>query len=225
MAGTCTGTQRLRVESAAHDTAAQVVRLDAAENGRIDDLGRGRGDHHLLLFFRHIGFTGGDEARAHVAEIRAHHFRSPQCATVGKCAGEHDGSVPELAHFGQQGEWRQGAGMAACAGADQDQPVDAALQRLARVLHRDDIVEHQPAIAMHLRAYAIRLADRGDHQRHAMAGDQREILVEAPVRGVQDQVDAERRDPLCGVSRCVGGELVFDARDPLLEGVERAGVQ
>ena len=39
--------------------------------------------------------------------------------------------------------------MAAGAGADQDQPVDARLERLLGVADRDHVVQHDPALAVH----------------------------------------------------------------------------
>ena len=83
--------------------------------------------------------------------------------------------------------------MAASAGRDRDHPVGAFLHRLAREAVVDDVVEADPAPAVHRLIDLDDRAQRGDDDRHLPFGAGRHVLLEPVVGAVDDLVDRERR--------------------------------
>jgi hypothetical protein len=83
--------------------------------------------------------------------------------------------------------------MAAGAGADRDQAVDAGLGRLACVPQADDVVEHDAAVAVHRLDQVRHGAERSHDERHAVPHTGLEILLQARIRTVHDQVHAPGR--------------------------------
>ena len=61
--------------------------------------------------------------------------------------------------------------MAAGAGADRDDAVDAGLGRLLGVAARDHVVEDEAAVGMHGVDQVAHRAERGDDERHAVCDD------------------------------------------------------
>ena len=99
--------------------------------------------------------------------------------------------------------------MAAGAGAHRDQAVDAGFRRLAGVAHVDDVVEHEPAIALHGADQLLHGAERGDDQRHLVLDRDLEVGLQPRIALVHDQIHAERRARPAGVA--------FDAVEPLAD--------
>ena len=61
---------------------------------------------HLLVAFRGATFSGGNEPRTNVGEVRAQHFHSANGAAIGNTATHHQRPVEELAYSGHEREWR-----------------------------------------------------------------------------------------------------------------------
>src|SRR6266852_4355647 len=107
--------------------------------------------------------------------------------------------------------------MAAGAGADQYQPVDALLQRLLGVAHADDVVQHDATIGTRRLHHFRRRAQRGDHDGHLVLDADRNVVRQAVVGRMHDLVDGEGRHLLLGVRALICRELALDAEDPLFE--------
>ena len=158
-------------------------------------------DQRLLVRVAGVRFLGGDEARAHVCEVRAHCLRGENRRAVGDRTRQDHRAVVELAHLREQRERRERAGVSACTCAHEDQPVDARLQRALGMLHVGHVVIHEPAVRMRRLHDLVRRAQAGDLDRHAILLAQRDVAREPVVRCVHDLVDGERCDPALGCCR------------------------
>ncbi|KAG0774379.1 hypothetical protein G6F22_014109 [Rhizopus arrhizus] len=141
--------QVARIQPGGRDAGLQVVAGNAGEERGVEDVGRAGLDDGGFVAFAGIGFFAGDEARAHVGEVSAHGQRRQHVCAGRDGARQDQRAVIEAAHFGYQREGAQRAGMAACACADQDQPVHAGFQRLFGVADGGDVVEHLAAPVVH----------------------------------------------------------------------------
>lgn len=83
--------------------------------------------------------------------------------------------------------------MAASAGRDGDQPVDAGLGRLGRESERRNIMKDETAIALHRLDQIAIEAERGDDQRHLALDDDSKIGIQPRVAAMDHEIDAERR--------------------------------
>ena len=157
-----------------------------------------------------VGFCGGDEARAHVGQVGAERERGRNAPAVGDRARQQDGALEPLLDLAQQRERRQRAGMAAGAGANQNETVDAMFGGLARMLDVDDVVEHHAAIGMRGLDDFLRRPQRGDDDRHLVLHAGFHVLHQPVVGGVADLVDRVGRDLLLRMQRLVFAEFVLD---------------
>jgi hypothetical protein len=115
--------------------------------------------------------------------------------------------------------------MAARAGADQDQPVDAGLQRALGVLDVGHVVEHQAAVAPRRDDHVVGRAQRGDLDRHLVLLAKIDVVLQPIVGAVHDLVDREGRHPLLGMPGLVLGKFRGDALQPLLEHLLGPGIE
>ena len=79
----------------------------------------------------------------------------------------------------------------------------------ARVTHVDDVVEHEPAVALHRADQFLHGAERGDDQRHLVLDGNLEIRLQARIALVHNKIHAVRR-------RCAAG-FALDAVEPLAD--------
>ncbi len=135
------------------------------------------------------------------------------------------GALEPLLDLAQQRERRQRAGMAAGAGANQNEAVDAMFGGLARMLDVDHVMEHHAAIGMRGLDDFDRRPQRGDDDRHLVLHAGFHVLHQPVVGGVADLVDRVGRDLLLRMQRLVLAELVLDAGQPFVELFDGAGVQ
>ena len=106
--------------------------------------------------------------------------------------------------------------MAAGAGANRNEPVDALVHRLLGMADVDDVVEDDTAIGMGGIDHRLRRPERGDDDRHLMLGADLHVVHQPVVGGVADLVDGEGRRLLAGLLlEC--GELGLDLHDPFGE--------
>ena len=122
-------------------------------------------------------------------------------------------------------EGRQRAGVAAGAGADQDQSVHTLLGRLVRMLGVDHVVENEAAVGMRGRDDLGRRPQRGDDDRHPMLHAGLHVLHQPAVGGVTDLVHGIGRDLAARMARFVLAELVIDPGQPLVEHAGRPGIE
>ncbi|MCY1303548.1 hypothetical protein D9M70_532600 [compost metagenome] len=78
---------------------------------------------------------------------------------------------------------------------------------------------------MYLGHHLIRLAHRGDHQRHPVFDHGSEVGVLAIVRAMQDQVDAERRSRAIRMLGIMTRQFLADLCQPRAQLIRRAGVE
>jgi hypothetical protein len=142
---------------------------------------------------------------------------SPHRPAIGDRAGQQQGAFPEFAHLRHQGERAHRSGMAACAGADQDDAVHTRLDRLFGVTNGGGVVEHDAAIAMHFGHDVGGIADRGDDDRRSVPHAQRHVFIQPRVGLVHDLVHGIGRRQLVGIGFVVRGAFAFDARQPFIE--------
>src|SRR3546814_5887837 len=83
-------------------------------------------------------------------------------------------------------------GMAGGAGEKQDNDVDAATRRTARMVKRYDIGENEAAIAMHRVDHDLGPPDARDDDRWLPFADDREIGLEARIAVVSQEVHGNR---------------------------------
>ncbi len=209
--------QRVGIEAGRGDAALQVVAVHAGEEVGVDDLLAGRFDDALLVALGRVGFLAGDEARADIGEVGADGLRGQHRGAVGDGAREQQAAVVELAHFGNQREGRQASGVPAGAGADQDQAVDARLQRALGMGDVGDVMEHQAAVALGRLHHVVGRAQRGDLDRHLVFLAEVDVVLQAVVGTVHDLVDGERRHLAVGMLLLVFAQLRGDALQPGLE--------
>ena len=107
--------------------------------------------------------------------------------------------------------------MAAGPGADQDQSVDACLQRALGVGDVGHVVKHKAAVGVCRFHHVVGRAQRGDLDRHLVLLAEVDIVLQPVVRAVHDLVDGEGRDFLLGMLGLVLGQLRGDALQPFLE--------
>ncbi|MEY9154089.1 hypothetical protein ABIG04_002399 [Bradyrhizobium japonicum] len=215
----------VRIEPRGGDRGAEIVAVHAGKQVGVDDVVRGVLRQRGLVGFVGIGFLRCDEAGAHIGEVGAQRQRGGDAKTVADCARQQDRAVEPLLDFAHQRERRERAGMAAGAGAHQDQSVDALLRRLARMLDVDDVVEHQPAIGVRGLDDLGGRSQRSDDDGRPVLHTGFHVLHQPVVGGVADLVDRIGRDLLAGIARFVFAELVPDAAQPLVELVHRTGVE
>ena len=97
--------------------------------------------------------------------------------------------------------------MAAGAGTDQDQPVDAGLQGALGVGDVGHVVEHQAAVALGRLHHVVGCAQRGDLDRHVVLLAEVDVVLQAVVGAVHDLVDREGRHLLLGMLLLVLAQL------------------
>src|SRR5262249_40332703 len=102
-------------------------------------------------------------------------------------------------------------------GADQHDAVDLRIHRALRVVQVVGFVEDDPAIRVDAGDELRRRSARDENHRHRVLDADREIVVEAWIRLVDHEADAERR-----IFRC---ELELDVRKPLLEARARRVIE
>lgn len=135
------------------------------------------------------------------------------------------GAVVEGADLVDQGDGVEPAGVAAGAGRDQDQAVDAGVQGAAGVAHRGDVVVDLAAVGVDGAHHRFGWMQRGDDERHAALGADGQVALPAGVAGVDDEVDAIGRDDGMRRRPARARQLVFDARDPRVQLFLRPGVE
>ena len=172
-----------------------------------------------------VGLRRRDEAGAHIGEIGAERHGGGDAVAVADRARQQDRALEPLLDLAHQRERRQRAGMAAGAGAYQDQPVDALLRGLARMLDVDDVVEHQPAIGVRGLDDLGRRPQRGDDDGGPVLHTGLHVLHQPVVGGVADLIDRVGRDLFAGIARLVFAELIRDAAQPFVQLLDRAGVE
>ena len=89
--------------------------------------------------------------------------------------------------------------MAAGAGADRDDAVDALLRGLFGVAQIDDVMQHDAAVGMHGVHHLGRRPQAGDHDGNPMLHAQRHVMFQSVVAGMHDLIHREGRDLGCGL--------------------------
>lgn len=192
--------------------------MDAGECVGVDDVGRAGFDDRVLVALHHVGFVRRQEARSDVREIGAERARGGDRVARRDRTGQRDEAVVEAPHFGDQRERRQRAGVAARPRRDEDEAVDAGFQRLLRMSHRRDVVQHDPAVRMdRIDDVARRCAQARDHQRHASVDADAQVLFDARIRRMADMVDRVRADRRIGMGVPVRAQRAVDRVDPVAE--------
>ena len=115
--------------------------------------------------------------------------------------------------------------MAAGAGADQNETVDAMIGGFPRMLDVDYVVKHHAAIGMRGLDDFDRRPQRGDDDGHLVLHAGLHVLHQPVVGGVADLVDRVRRDLLLRMQRLELAEFVLDSAQPFVELFHGAGVQ
>ena len=136
-----------------------------------------------------MAFLGGDKARAEVSEIGTEQLRGENLVAVVEAAGQQQGLVEELADFGDQGKRAPGAGVATGAGSHRDQAIDSGFSRFFRVPAGGYVMEHQATVAVHSIDHFLHGAEAGDDDRHALFHADGQVVLQARVAVVNDQVD------------------------------------
>ena len=116
-------------EGADLDAIADVSRALSAKLDETDAMGQGE-------YTLEVGTPGAERERRGNAP------------PVGDRSRQQHRAVEPLLDLPQQGERRQGAGVPACPGTHQDEPVDAIFGGFARMLDVDHVVKHHAAIGM-----------------------------------------------------------------------------
>ncbi len=148
---------------------------------------------HLLVGVLRQTLSRGDELGAHIGKVTAQCLGSGHCMSVGHTSRHHDDAVPELTHRPHEGEGIGPSGLAAGAGRQQHQPVDAGRHRLLGVADRGDVGQHQATRILQRLHHRLGRAHRGDHDLRLVAQHGREVVGHARVGPVHDQVGAPRR--------------------------------
>ena len=94
-----------------------------------------------------------------------------------------------------------------------------------RVVHVDDVVQHDPAVALDRAVHVFAGAERRDDDRHLVLHAHGQIVLEPVVRLVHDLVHRERRGRRFGMRRVPRGKLGREAREPPIEKLRRPRVQ
>ncbi|CFN74999.1 Uncharacterised protein [Bordetella pertussis] len=206
-----------RVQAGGHDAGFQVVAGNAGEKRRVQHVGRARVDDGLLVGLGGIGLGGRDEARTHIGEVGPRGERRQDALARGDCAGQYQRPIVEAPYFGDQRERAERAGVAARAGAHQDQAVDAGLQGLLGVAHGRDVVEDLAAPGMHAGNQVAGRAQAGDDVGHPVAGAHVQVVFEPVVRLVDDLVDRVGRHDAVRMRAAVFGQAGLDFVEPVAQ--------
>ena len=182
-------------------------------------------DDRLFVGVHRTGFFGGDEGRPDIGEIGAHRLGGENGLARGDGAGEQQRAVEPGADVVDQRERRDRARMAAGARSDGDEAVRSFLDRLPREAVGDDVMQREPAVAVHRRIHVLARAERGDDDRRLPLDRQRHVLFEPGVRPVHDLVDGEGGGALLRMGAVVRRERLGDLVQPLVELRNRPGVQ
>ncbi len=139
---------------------------------------------------------------------------------------QRERAVEELADLADERERRQHPRVAAGAGRDEDQSVDAGVERLLRVTDADDVVEDDAAVRMdRVEHRPVRRAQARDHDRHAMLDAYLDVVHQPIVRRVDDLVDRVRRDRPIRMRGPMRRERVLDPTQPARQLVRRSRVE
>ena len=112
---------------------------------------------------------------------------------VIKAAGQQQGFVEELANLGNQSERTPGAGMTAGASGYCDQAINPCLCGFLRVAAGGDVMEYQATVAVHGVHHLLHGAEAGDDDGHALFYADGQVILQARVAVVNDQIDRVRR--------------------------------
>ena len=136
----------------------------------------------------------GNEARAHVHRVGPAGNGTGHAPAVADAATDHDGAVKKLAQRTHKSEGRQKARMPARTCADAGQAVRARCYGLLREADSDDIGQHDAAVGMHHVNHWLGAAQRGHHDGRLVFGDQLQVLRQACVTRMRDEVGAPGAD-------------------------------
>ena len=164
----------------------------------------------------------GDQPGADQREIAAQYLGGVNVAAVGNRPGQPQGAVPELAHFGDEGERVVAAGMPARAVAHQHQAIDAGGHRLACEGRADDVGDHHAAIGVHGFKHALGAAQGRGHDGRLITTHQVKLGLEAVIGAVHDHVEHPWRPLLATLPGQV--TLAGDLLQPLLQLLDRARI-
>ncbi|ERS82319.1 hypothetical protein Q671_03175 [Halomonas sp. PBN3] len=98
--------------------------------------------------------------------------------------------------------------------AYQDQSINAAIDGLMRMAQSRHIMEDPPAIIMHSLHDPMRGVQAGDHQGYTKLGTQRQIVLQAIIGRMHDEVDREGSDPAPGVGLTAVSKPLGDTCEP-----------
>ena len=185
--------QIIRVKAGGLDRRAQHVGLQARERRGQQDVVGAAGDQQLLVSDIRHAFVGSDEFCAHIGEIAAELLRRAQGVAVADAARQHQWPIKEGPHGAHKHEGIEPAGLAACAGRQQHQPVGARGNRTLGMADRGDIGKHQRAGLMQRSDHWRRRSDRGDHHLRPVPQQHRQILLQPRIGAMHDQIHTDRR--------------------------------
>ncbi len=115
--------------------------------------------------------------------------------------------------------------MAARAGRDGNQAVCAFFDRFARKPVIDDVMQRNPAPAMHRLVQILARAERGDHDRHLPFRAGRQVGLEPLVGAVDDLVDREGRRRPVRIVPVMLRQFLGDAVQPFVQQALRPRVE
>ncbi len=112
------------------------------------------------------------------------------------------------------------------AGGDENQAVDARVERFLRVPDIDHIVQHDAAVAMHrVDDFPCRRAQAGDENRHLVLDADTHVLLEPLIRLMDDLIDRDRPDHRVRMRGLVRGERRLNLREPFVEPFRGARIE
>ena len=111
------------------------------------------------------------------------------------------------------------AGVPARACCNSNNPINARFSRLLGVAQADDIMEHEATIAVNSFHQIGNCTQRRDHQRHLVGDGNLQIVFQAGVSGVDDEINS--------IGRCVRDrrQTAINLIKPCAITSRRAGVQ
>ena len=185
--------------------------MHPGEQVAVHDIGGVVVDDGLLVGLFRVGLVGGDKRRADVGQIRAHGQGAEDGVAAGDGARQQQRPVEPLADFLYQGEGRGGAGVTARAGGDRNQSVGAFVDGFMGKTVVDDVVQHHAAVRVNRFVDKLLRPQRGNHQGRFVFHAQLQVVAQALVGAMHDQVDGEGRRGRVRVGLVIRGQLVADA--------------
>ncbi len=174
-------------------------------------------DQRLFVVLRRHAFRRSDERCAHIGHVSTSHLNRPDLATGCHTTRNSQRPSPKTAHLLDKGKGIDPTGVAASAGRQKYQHINASLNRLPRMSDGGHICQDPATIGVNSANNIARRSNRGDHPRYAVVDHNIQVIIPSSIGWVEYQVGRDKS--ACAVSS------IFDFRQPCIQQSWRSRIE